>query len=121
MSRIRIALASIGVAALLVPTAAFGTASKTVLTGTVLQDFTITLKNAQGAKVTKLKPGVYVFKVNDKASIHNFRVVGPGVNKMVTGIDFVGTKSVTVTLKKGKYQFWCDPHASSMKGSFVVA
>ena len=32
-----------------------------------------------------------------------------------------GTKTFTVTLKKGTYKFVCDPHASSMKGSFKVA
>jgi plastocyanin len=26
-----------------------------------------------------------------------------------------------MTLKKGTYKFVCDPHASSMKGSFTVA
>jgi plastocyanin len=36
-------------------------------------------------------------------------------------VSFVGKKSLTVTLKKGTYRFVCDPHASSMKGSFKVA
>ena len=35
---------------------------------------------------------------------------------------FVGTKKVTVTLKKGTYTFQCDPHAQSgMKGTFKVS
>ena len=35
----------------------------------------------------------------------------------MTTVPFVGTKKVTVTLKKGTYTFVCDPHASSMKGT----
>jgi plastocyanin len=27
----------------------------------------------------------------------------------------------TITLKKGKYTFVCDPHAAFMKGSFTVS
>ena len=34
---------------------------------------------------------------------------------------FVGTKKVTVTLKKGTYKSVCDPHAANMKASFKVA
>jgi plastocyanin len=58
--------------------------------------------------------------VTDKSPIHNFHVSGPGLNKEITSVSFTGTKTVTVTLKKGKYTFVCDPHASSMKGSFTV-
>ena len=122
MSRIRIALASlVAVAAVAAPTAAFGTASKTILNGSVGPSFTISLKDASGHKVTKLKPGVYAIKVVDKSSIHDFHLTGPGVNKVITSVDFTGTKTATVTLKAGKYSYVCDPHASSMKGSFTVA
>jgi plastocyanin len=38
-----------------------------------------------------------------------------------TTVPFVGTKSFTVTLKKGTYRFVCDPHATAMKGSFKVS
>ncbi|MBA2295087.1 MAG: hypothetical protein H0W16_08130, partial [Actinobacteria bacterium] len=34
----------------------------------------------------------------------------------------VGSKTFTVTLQKGKtYRFVCDPHSSSMRGSFKTA
>ena len=70
--------------------------------------------------MTKLKAGVYTIKVVDKASIHDFHLTGPGVNKVITSVGFTGTKTVTVTLKKGKYTYVCDPHSSSMNGSFTV-
>jgi len=110
-----VALAAI-IAALSVPSALAATPT---LTGTVGPGFTITLTKG-GVKVSKLKAGTYVVKVADKSNIHNFHLKGPGLNKKITSVPFVGTKTVTVTLKKGKYTYYCQPHASSMKGSFTV-
>jgi hypothetical protein len=88
------------------------------LVGTVGPGFTITLK--QGAKkVKKLKPGKYTFVINDKSSIHNFHLTGPGVNK-TTSVGAKGKKVWKVKLKKGTYRYVCDPHASQMHGSFRV-
>jgi plastocyanin len=41
------------------------------------------------------------------------------VNK-TTSVAGKGTKTWTVTLKKGTYKYVCDPHKSFMKGSFTV-
>ncbi|HZO62876.1 MAG TPA: plastocyanin/azurin family copper-binding protein [Gaiellaceae bacterium] len=90
------------------------------LTGTVGPGFTITLKQGQ-RPVKTLKPGRYAFVVSDKASIHNFAIRGPGLNKALTAVGFTGTKTVTLTLKRGTYTFYCQPHASSMRGTFRVA
>ena len=81
------------------------------------------IKLALGGKtVTKLKAGVaYAFTVKDQAAIHDFHLTGPGVDKVITSVPFTGTKTVVLTLKKGTYKYVCDPHASSMKGSFTVA
>ena len=104
------------VAALVVPSALAATPT---LTGTVGPGFTITLKKGS-TKVSKLKAGKYVFKISDKSSIHNFHLKGPGVNKS-TSVPKTGTSTWTLTLKKGKYTYVCDPHASIMKGSFTVS
>jgi plastocyanin len=87
------------------------------LTGTVGPGFTITLKRLT-KKVISVKAGLYSITVADKSNIHNFHLIGPGVNKEITGIGFVGTKTVTVRLKKGTYRYICDPHLTIMKGSF---
>ena len=106
----------LAVAALVVaaPTAA----ANPKLTATVGPGFTITLTKG-GKKVKSLKAGKYTIVVSDKSSIHNFRLKGPGVNKD-SGVAKAGKSTWTVTLKKGKYTYVCDPHASSMKGSFTV-
>jgi plastocyanin len=90
--------------------------------GTVGPGFTIKLTSA-GKKATKLKAGKYTFVVADKASIHNFvleQVSGGKWEKQLTAVPFVGTKTVTVTLKKGKWKYYCAPHESSMFGFFTV-
>jgi plastocyanin len=111
-----LALATLGLAA-----PALAAPAATPLTGTVGPGFTITLAKA-GKKVTSLKAGSYTITVTDKATIHNFHLLGPGVAKEITSVPFQGTKRVTVTLKKGTYTYQCDPHASGgMKGSFKVA
>ena len=106
--------------ALAAPALAGQAATATPLAGSVGPGFTISLKKG-GKAVKNLKPGLYKITVSDKANSHNFHLFGPGVKKVVTTVPFVGTKSVTVTLKKGTYTFVCDPHASNMKGTFKVA
>jgi hypothetical protein len=102
-------------AALLAPVAQ---AKSPGLTGEVGPGFSIEVK--QGSKDVKhLTPGTYTILVEDKASIHDFHLVGPGVNK-ATGVSFQGKQTWHVTLKKGTYRYMCDPHASQMKGSFTV-
>ena len=34
---------------------------------------------------------------------------------------FKGTKTITLTLKAGKYKFYCQPHESTMFGNFTVS
>jgi plastocyanin len=115
MTRIKLALAALAAASLV---AAPASQAATILVGTVGPGFTITLKSA-GKTVKKLKKGKYVIRVSDKSNIHNFHLKGPGVNKL-TSVGGTGTKTWTVTLKPGKYTYVCDPHASSMKGTFIV-
>ena len=81
--------------------------------------FKIKLTNAAGAKLTQIKAGTYRMKVEDKATIHNFHLTGPGVNKS-TSVGGTGDRIWTVTLKRGTYTYVCDPHAAMMRGSFKV-
>ncbi len=112
------ALAALVVSAsVLVASAAFGMSTPT-LKGTVGPGFTITLKKA-GKTVKSLKAGKYTFKIADKSNIHNFALKG-AMKKTFTSVSFTGNKTVTIKLKKGKYTYYCQPHASTMHGSFTV-
>jgi hypothetical protein len=105
--------------ALLAVPGAFGVPSATKLTGTTGPGLTITVKKA-GKKVTKLAPGKYTVTVTDKSTQHDFVLNGPGIkNKLVTGLAFKGTKTVTVTLKKGRYEYYCTPHRSLGMRGFI--
>ena len=96
-----------------------GSASGT-LEGETGPGFEIEVKQ-NGEDAESVKAGTYTLKVEDKSASHNFHLIGPGVDKVVTDVGFVGDKTVTVTLKKGTYTYQCDPHASSgMKGTFEV-
>ena len=116
----RLALSTLVVAAVaavlfLVP--AWG--KSTGLTGEVGPGYSIEVKKA-GKDLKTIKAGTYRIKVEDKAVIHNFHLIGPGLNKK-TGISFKGDTTWTIKLKPGRYTYQCDPHAAmGMKGSFRV-
>jgi plastocyanin len=107
-----VALAAVA-AALAAPGLASAATRSNTLVATVGPGFTIAM-----SKKT-VKAGRYTIVVRDKSNIHNFHLIGPGVNKL-TSVPWVGTHTWTVTLKKGSYRFVCDPHASSMKGVLRV-
>jgi copper binding plastocyanin/azurin family protein len=93
-------------------------AAPKTITGADGPGFTITLK--QRSKTVKLlAPGAYIFVIHDNSNIHNFHLVGPGVNKK-TGVGATGTSTWHLTLRRGTYKFVCDPHATIMKGKFIV-
>jgi plastocyanin len=81
---------------------------------------TISLTNSAGAPVTQLDPGTYDIEIDDRSVEHNFHVYGPGGVSAGTEIEFVGIRTVTVTLTNGEYTFVCDAHAYDMIGQFQV-
>jgi plastocyanin len=96
-----------------------GTASGT-LEGEVGPGFDIEVKQ-NGEDAESVKAGTYTLHVEDKSDIHNFHLIGPGVDKEVTSVPFKGEQTVTVSLEPGTYTYQCDPHASQgMKGTFEV-
>jgi len=82
--------------------------------------YKISLKLPNGKTVKTLKSGFYKLTVTDGSNIHNFQIEGPGLDKRVTTVNYKGTKTVTVHLRKGKYKFYCMPHESQMFGFFKV-
>jgi len=91
-----------------------------LLKGETGPGFEIEVKNPAGKDLKTIKAGSYRIKVQDRSSIHNFHLLGPGLNRK-TGVSFTGDMTWTIKLKPGKYTYQCDPHASSgMKGTFRV-
>ncbi len=113
---VRFGVFVLAVAAALASAAA---ADTPMLQGSVGPGFTITLKDASGNAVTHLDPGAYAVHVSDQGDIHDFHLVGPGVDQATT-IDGTGDLDWNVTLTDGTYRFFCDAHPTLMKGSFTV-
>ena len=118
--RAAVALAVLALAVVLLGAAngAASPAQAPTLRGEVGPGFEISLRNAQGARVTQLDPGTYVIRVEDQSEIHSFHLEGPGVDEQ-TGVEFTGTVEWTVTFGDGRYRYHCDPHPS-LAGAFTV-
>jgi plastocyanin len=83
--------------------------------------FKITLKDANGKLVKKLKAGTYTFVIHDDAKIHNYELDGPhGKSWTFSSVQFTGTKTKTIKLTAGKYKAYCAPHESTMFQHFNV-
>jgi Copper binding proteins, plastocyanin/azurin family len=120
LRRLLFPIALLAVALAAVGSGYAGTRAAPKLVGVSGPGFTISVKTAAGKAVKTLKTGKYTIKVEDKSSLHNFHLFGPGVNKK-TSVSGTGTQTWTVTLKPGKYTYQCDIHAATgMKGSFKV-
>ena len=87
----------------------------TTLNGSVGPGFEISLDGTDG-----ITAGDYTLVVNDQSSEHNFHLTGPGGVDVSTTVSEEGEKTFDVTLVAGEYRYQCDPHASSMNGSFTV-
>jgi plastocyanin len=98
-----------------------GTLAGADLVGTVGPGYSIELM--QGSEdVTALKAGTYSLAVTDSATMHNFALQAPdGTITQITDLPFTGTKSATVKLTPGTWTYFCQPHATQMRGSFTVS
>jgi hypothetical protein len=112
---LRITLVAAVVIALVVPSVAAAR-----LYGRVGPGTTITLKRGDGTLVTHLSPGTKRILVRDRSSIHNFHLMGPGVDRR-TGVSFVGRRRWSVTFSPGTYRYICDTHPDTMRRSFSVS
>jgi plastocyanin len=112
-------LAAVAAAVLAAGALARRSAAPTIV-GTVGPGFTITLKK-NGVVVKKLTHGTYTLVIKDRSSIHAWSLDGPnGFEKDYTKVPFIGTRTFTVTLRAGKYKYYCPPHEASMFGRFTV-
>jgi plastocyanin len=112
-------ITALAAVAISLPAAATGKSAATSLVGTVGPGLTITLSDANGGAVTHLDPGDYVISIDDRSILHNYHLFGPGVEQR-TDIETTGMTTWNVTMTDGTYDFRCDAHPTSMKGSFTV-
>jgi plastocyanin len=116
-----VALAAAGTALGLAGTAG-GRTNVTPLRATVGPGFTINLMK-NGRHVLRLAPGLYRITVSDRSSFHNFKLEkshGGAFERTVTSVPFTGTRTIAVRLTPGRWEYYCVPHESTMKGRFTV-
>jgi hypothetical protein len=120
--RLVLAIALLGAAAVIVPSAV--PADSGTLKGTVGPGFSIDLKGPDGStlKGGHLAPGTYTLTVNDLSDLHDFDLIGPdGKTIDATTVDGTGTSTWSVDLSQtGTYTFHCDAHPTQMVGTFAV-
>jgi plastocyanin len=80
--------------------------------------YDISVADAGGAVVKHLDAGSYTLLVHDRSGEHNFRLVGPGIDK-ATSVLATGDFTWPVNLVDGYYRYLCDPHPT-MHGDFTV-
>jgi hypothetical protein len=122
MQKLSIVVPMLAIASLVVAASAGGVPVKDnfALKGEVYATgFKIEMENAAGRKLRSIRAGTYRIKIEDKATIHNFRLRGPGINR-ATSVPRRSEQIWTVNLQKGTYRFLCDPHAATMRGTFRV-
>jgi plastocyanin len=115
--RLLVLAAAATLAALASPTVAL---AQTKLIGTVADPASISLRHENGTAVSDIPAGTYTIEVRDESIMHNFHLSGPGVDQR-TDVETTGTVTWTVTLQdKARYTFVCDPHNTTMRGSFTT-
>ena len=81
-----------------------------ILQGSVVPGH-ITLKGGLGQPYLHGRRGLYRISVTDSSPADDFRLVGPGVNVVITSIPFVGAHTVQLTLGRahhdeGQFRRW---------------
>ena len=89
------------------------------LLATVGPSNTISLKSASGKALKTVKAGVYSITVRDRSKVHNFHLVGKGVNRK-SGLVGVSTVTWKVKLSAGALRFYSDKSPTTVKGSVKV-
>jgi plastocyanin len=90
------------------------------LLGSVGPGFEISLTTEDGQDVTTIPAGSYTIVIDDRADFHNFHLSGPEGLDTATTVAEVTEVTWELELPAGSYEYVCDPHASSMNGSFEV-
>ena len=81
---------------------------------------TISLRSGSGAALNQgVKAGTYSVVVRDRSKLHNFHLVGKGVNRK-SAVAGVGTTTWKLRLAKGQLRFYSDRAPKTVKGSVRV-
>jgi hypothetical protein len=80
---------------------------------------TISLKSTTGATLKRVKAGTYSITVRDRSKLHNFHLVGKGVNRN-SGLAGVATLTWKLELSAGPLRYFSDRSPKTVRGSVTV-
>jgi hypothetical protein len=87
----------------------------------------ITLRTEDGAEVTtRLRPGTYLLRIDDRSTVHNFHLGGalPGkkvATDVASSVAGTGEKTTVILLRDHEsYHYFCDAHPATMNVTFSV-
>ena len=85
--------------------------------GYVGPGFSIVLRNAAGARVTRIPAGRHTFVIHDRSTAHNF-VLRRGTTRLrATSVAGTGRATWRVRIRAGAYVYFCAVHPE-LRGSF---
>lgn len=81
----------------------------------------VTLKNAAGMNISRLRAGRITVTVHDKSTRQDFHLVGadPSINPR-TGVAFVGAVTWRLSLVPGVYRYYSDRNRSASRTFRVI-
>lgn len=88
--------------------------------GSVGPGATISLRDAAGKTIVRLKTGMYRFRITDRSRTDDFHFVGPTVD-LTTRVRGTGVSGWLLTMNPGTYRFFSDTHRQTLAGSFKVS
>ena len=91
----------------------------TKLVGSLGPGAKISLRAANGSRLSSLSAGAFTIAVADRSAADGFRLTGPGLAES-TGIAFRGTATWKVSLKAGSYVYRSVRHPK-LRGSFKLS
>jgi hypothetical protein len=113
-------LAAAGAAALALALVPAAGGAPVLLHATVGPYRVIQLQDAEGTAVERVRPGLVTFRIRDQSSLVSFCLKGPRLNRALSSIAFVGTKTVTIRLGRGAYTYYDASEPQAMRGTFRV-
>lgn len=81
--------------------------------------YEIGLTTQDGTPIEVVAAGRYTLVVDDFAQVHNFHLMGEGVDA-ATDVGGTGKTSFDVTFRPGQYRYLCEPHPSMQAGLRVL-
>jgi hypothetical protein len=92
-----------------------------ILFGAVGRSGSVSLRNARGQRIVRVRAGSYLLTVQDRSRAYGFRLIGPRRAVLpVSGEKYVGSVRRRVRLVRGTYRYASEPGSAASRATFTV-